>query len=288
MEMVDTLAMVGQRRSATLNGPTGVTVDAAGNIFIADFGNNVIREVQAATGIITTAVATGLVYPIGVTVDPVGDVFIADRDQSLVREMDHVTHNVTTVAGNGSDTYGGDGGPATSAALQSPNAVALDAAGNLLIADSGNNVVREVYHSTDTIATVAGSGESGYGGDGGTATGAELQRPTDVAVDASGNIFIADRDNNVVREINHATGIITTVAGVGGTYGYMGDGGPATAATLNSPSSIAVDAAGDLFIADTGNNVIREIKHGAGVINTVAGYGAKVTAATVDWRRPPN
>ena len=124
--------------------------------------------------------------------------------------------------------------------------------------------------STSIITTVVGNRTAGYGGDGGQATAAEINQPQAVAVDAAGDIFIADTNNNVIREVNHATGVITTVAG-NGTAGYSGDGGPATAAQLDAPEGVAVDAAGDLFIADTNNNVVREVNHATGVITTVAG-----------------
>ena len=149
--------------------------------------------------------------------------------------------------------YSGDGGPATAAELNSPTGVAVDAAGDLFIADSGNNRIREVNLATGMITTVAGNGTGGYSGDGGPATAAELDYPEGVAVDAAGDLFIADSDNNRVREVNLSTGMITTVAG-NGTDGYSGDNGPATAAELNYPEGIAVDAAGDLFIADTDND----------------------------------
>ena len=129
----------------------------------------------------------------------------------------------------------------------------MDAAGDLFIADTGNNVIREVNHATGVITTVAGNGTDGYSGDNGPATAAELDDARGVAVDAAGDLFIADTGNNVIREVNHATGVITTVAG-NGTAGYSGDNGPATAAELDCPAGVAVDAAGDLFIADTDNN----------------------------------
>ena len=131
--------------------------------------------------------------------------------------------------------------------------MAVDSAGDIFIADTGNNRIREVNHATGVITTVAGNGTAGYSGDGGPATAAELDVPAGVAVDAAGDIFIADTATTRIREVNHATGMITTVAG-NGTPGYSGDGGPATAAELNYPEGVAVDTAGDLFIADTDNN----------------------------------
>ena len=202
----------------------------------------------------------------------------------------------TVVAGDGTPGYSGDGGLATAAALSGPTGVAFDAAGDLFIADSNNNVIREL--KTDgTIVTVAGNGTAGYSGDGGPATAAALDLGLwyaeiangGLAVDSAGDLFIADTLNNVVREVR-PDGIITTVAG-NGTPGYSGDGGPATAATLNNPASLAVDANGDVFIADTNNNVIREVNPD-GTIITVAGdgtpgYGGDGGAATAAALRYP-
>ncbi len=176
---------------------------------------------------------------------------------------------ITTVAGNGSHGYSGDGGPATSAELFLPFAVAVDSQGDLFIVDGFEDVVREVKPD-GIITTVAGDGTVGYSGDGGPATDAELDVPSGVAVDAQGDLFIADSANNAIREVR-PDGIITTVAG-DGIAGYSGDGGPATDAELGVPSGVAADAQGDLFIADTGNNVIREVKPD-GLITTVAGDG---------------
>ena len=172
----------------------------------------------------------------------------------MIREVVKATGDIITVAGNGTAGYSGDGGPATAAELNGPRGVAVDSAGDLFIADIGNNVIREVVKATGDIITVAGNGTAGYSGDNGPATAAELNAPNGVAVDSAGDLFIADGDNNAIREVVKATGDIITVAG-NGTAGYSGDDGPATAAELNAPIGVAVDSVGDLFIADTGNNV---------------------------------
>ena len=151
----------------------------------------------------------------------------------------------------------------------------MDAAGDLFIADNVNNVIREVNHTTGVITTVAGDGTQGYSGDNGPATTAELASPTGVALDSNGDLFIDDCENNRIREVNHATGVITTVAGGGSPGEGIGDNGPATAAELAVPEGVAVDAAGDLFIADFGNVRIREVNHVTGVITTVAGNGTE-------------
>jgi len=256
----------GAATSAELNDPTGVALDSSGDLFIADSGNNVIREVTPG-GTITTFAGTGtagysgdgsaataakLNDPTGVAVDFSGNLFIADSGNNVIREVSGGT--ISTVAGTGTAGYAGDGGAATAALLNDPQGVAVDASDNLFIADSGNNVIREV--SGGTISTVAGTGTAGYAGDGGAANAAELNDPQGVAVDASGDLFIADSGNNVIRQVS--SGTISTVAGTG-TAGYSGDGGSASAATLNDPTGVALNAQGGLVIADSGNNVVRQV-----------------------------
>jgi sugar lactone lactonase YvrE len=177
---------------------------------------------------------------------------------------------ITTFAGNGTQGFSGDGGPATSAGLSYPGGVAVDAAGNLYIADTSNHRVRKVSTS-GTITTVAGNGTFGFSGDDGPATNATLSYPTEVAVDAVGNLYIADTGNLRVRKVS-ASGTITTVAG-NGIYGFSGDGGPATNASLVIPRGVAVDAVGNLYIADYGNSRVRKVSSW-GTITTVAGNGS--------------
>jgi hypothetical protein len=182
------------------------------------------------------------------------------------------TGTIVTAAGNGTAGYTGNNGPATAAELNGPVGMAVDSAGDLFIADFGNNVIREVVKATGDIITVAGNGKAGYSGDKGSATSAELDGPRDLAFDSAGDLFFSDMNNNVIREVIAATGDIVTVAGTG-TAGYRGDNGPATAAELDSPRGIAFDSAGDLFIADLSNDVIREVVKATGDIITVAGDG---------------
>jgi hypothetical protein len=191
---------------------------------------------------------------------------------------------ITTVAGSGptgdlNGSFSGDGGPATSATLNRPEGVAVDGAGNLFIADTFNRRIRRVDAVTRIITTVAGNGTVGFSGDGGPATSARLFDTVDMAVDASGNLFIADRLNNRIRKVDAAIGVITTVAGsgiAGSIYNdpFSGDGGLATSATLNRPEGVAVDGAGNLFIADTGNYRIRRVDAATRIITTVAGTGS--------------
>ena len=255
--------------SAQLQSPRGVTVDAAGNLYIADSSNHRVRRVDPA-GVITTVAGTGerghggdgrpatsaqLSFPSDVAVDAAGNLYIADYSNHRVRRVDPAGV-ISTVAGTGERSHGGDGGPATSAQLYFPSGVAVDAAGNLYIADYLNDRVRRV-NPAGVISTVAGSGERGHGGDGGPATSAQLYFPSGVAVDAAGNLYIADYLNDRVRRVNPA-GVISTVAG-SGERGYGGDGGPAASAQLYFPAGVAVDRAGNLYIADRLNHRVRRI-----------------------------
>ena len=222
------------------------------------------------------ATAAALEFPAGVAVDASGNIYIADTFNNRIRKVS-VGGIITTVAGNGNQGFSGDGGPATSASLSKPIGVAVDVSGNLYISDQYNNRIRRVSTS-GIITTVAGSGNvgvvnstvtGGFGGDGGPATSALLNFPWGVAVDASGNLFIADGGgNDRVRKVS-ANGIITTVAG-NGTYGFSGDGGPATSALLAAPWGVAVDASGNLYISDAANNDLRKVSSD-GIITTIAG-----------------
>jgi len=269
----------GSADSAELFNPSGVAVDASGNLFIADLNNHRIRKVST-NGIITTVAGNGgagysgdggsatsaeLNQPAGVAVDASGNVFISDLE-SVIRKVS-TNGIITTVAGGGTNGLG-DGGSADSAELGYPIGVAVDASGNLFIADLNNHRIRKVS-TNGIITTVAGNGTSGYSGDGGSADSAELFHPSGVAVDASGNLFIADQGNHRIRKVS-TNGIITTVAG-NGTAGYSGDGDSATSAELYEPASVAVDASGNVFISDL-ENVIRKVSTN-GIITTVAGGG---------------
>ncbi len=267
---------------ALLNHPFGIAVGATGNLLIADRFNNCIRQVNAA-GLISTLAGTGaagyngdgiaataaqLNNATGVSADRSGNVYVADRSNNRIRKID-AAGIITTVAGNGAAGFGGDGGAATSALLNSPRKVVADTFGNLYIADQGNNRVRKVSAS-GIISTIAGTSAAGYNGDGIPATSAQLNGPYDVAVDSAGNVFVADVDNFRIRKID-AAGMISSVAG-SGTQGFTGDGGPATAAQLNEANGIAIDHSGGIFIADGWNERIRYVQP-SGIINTIAGTG---------------
>jgi secreted PhoX family phosphatase len=239
---------------------TGTIVTAAGNGtagYLGDDGPATVAELKD---------------PYGLAVDSAGNLFIADYGNNVVREVVEATGDIITVAGNGTAGYSGNNGPATAAELHAPIGLAFDSAGDLFIAEYLSNVVCEVVKSTGDIITVAGNGTAGYSGDNGPATAALLNGPAGLAFDSAGDLFIADRNNNVVREVVKSTGDIITVAG-DGTAGHSGDNGSATAAELYDPTSVAVDSAGDLFISVEGNNSIREVVKASGDIINFTGDG---------------
>jgi sugar lactone lactonase YvrE len=272
----------GPATSAQLSHILGISMDAGGNIFIADTENNRVRKVTPEGTISTvagngsagysgdggSAISAYLSSPNGVAVDTAGNLYIADANNGRIRKVT-ADGTISTVAGSGQYGYAGDGGPAISAQLKSPAGVAVDRTGNLYIADRYNYCVRKVTPG-GTISTVAGNGTSGFSGDGGPATSAQLSSPNGVAVDNADNLYIADTYNSRIRKVT-PDGTISTVAG-GGQSGSGGDGGPATSARLTSPNGVAVDNAGNLYIADTYANRIRKVSPD-GKISTVAGNG---------------
>ena len=305
--------------AAQLNAPKGLVADSQGNLYISDTGNNSIRKVSA-NGTISTVAGSGVSggaaagngsnqfsAPEGMAADASGNVYIADSQNARVVKLS-AGGGLTTVAGNGSPGYGGDGGAATSAMLNTPSSVAVDSAGNIYIADFSNNRIRKVSASSGNISTIAGTGFSGYSGDGGLATLAQINQAQGVAVDNSGNVYIADTGNNAIRVIN-PLGVIRTlvqitnplgitadglgnlyvtdggsqvylvypyspaiVVGIGGngSSGYTGDGGLGASAQLNGPWGVAVDPNGNIYVADTINNAVRKL--------VFAGSGATVSA----------
>ena len=235
----------GPATCAQIASPHGTALDRHGNIYIADLKNDRIRRVDASTGTITTVAGNGehgysgdggsateamLASPISVTVSGNGDLYIADHRNSRIRVVDATTGIITTVAGTGEQGFHGDGGPAVQAAISLPRDVALDSDGSLYIADGANNRIRKV-DSNGTITTVAGTGRTEFSGDGDPAHKASLSMPYSIALDGEGNLYVVDTGNFRVRRIDASTGVITTVAG-NGSYGFSGDGGPATDATL--------------------------------------------------------
>jgi sugar lactone lactonase YvrE len=272
--------------SAELNGINGVAVDVSGNVYLLDFANARVRKVAASTGILTTVVGNGTAgfsgdggaatsaqinQATGIAVDGSGNLYIADSLNNRVRMVTASTGIITTVAGNGTAGFAGDGGAATGAELNQPAAIAVDAVGNIFVVD-GQTRVREVVASTGVIETIAGDGTAGFAGDGGQATSAELNQPSGLAVDWEDNVYIADTRNNRVRIVTAATGVIATLAG-SGMAGFSGDGGAALTAELSGVSGVALDAAGNLYVSDAGNARVREVVAATGLIATVAGDG---------------
>ena len=263
--------------------PNGVAVDTSGNVYVAFFDDNCVRMINTS-GIITTfagnsstqgysgdggpATAAHLAGPRALAIDGSGNVFIADYWNNCIRKVD-ASGIITTVVGGDTCGYCGDGGPATFAGLSQPSGVMLDGSGNIFIASDGYSRIRKV-NTSGIISTIAGNGTGGFSGDGGAATAAVLYSPHGLCIDSIGNLFIADFSNNRIRKIN-TSGIISTVAG-NGTAGYSGDGGVATAANLNGPTRLAIDAGGNLIISDYNNNRIRMVNT-LGVITTIAGNG---------------
>jgi uncharacterized protein (TIGR03437 family) len=260
----------------------GVATDSAGNFYVADSDNNIVVRISS-NGRLTVVAGNGrrgfsgdggpatgasLSSPSGIAIDSAGNVYIADTRNDCVRKVT-VDGIISRVAGTGRTGYSGDGGPATSAAMNSPEGIVLDSAGNLYIADVSNSRIRKLAPN-GIITTVAGNGQLGSGGDGGIAVNVTLFAPTDVAIDASGVLYIADSGNHRIRKVA-LNGILTTVAGVG-RPGYSGDGGPATSAFLDYPAGVALDSAGAIYISDSFNRRIRKVAPN-GTITTIAGNG---------------
>ena len=271
----------GVATSAELQAPNAVAVDGIGRVFIADTQNARIREVDL-DGTISTLAGTGipgytgdngpallaqLSAPEGVAIDGLGRILIADSEENRIRRID-IDGTITTIAGTGTPSYTGDRGPATAAALNGPFGVSVDSSGRVLVADTGNSVVRRI-DTTGVITTIAGTGTLGDSGDGGPATSADLVAPVVALDDGSGRVLVLDSLAQRVRRID-AAGIITTIAGTG-TSGFSGDGGPATSAQLQNAQGLAVSSSG-LVIADTSNERVRVVDSG-GAIATLAGNG---------------
>ncbi len=292
--IIETIAGGGRRRLATgdgvpattarLKGPMGVAADAKGNIYIVERSMHRVRRVSV-DGVISTLAGTGergsggdfelatksrLKFPVGVAVDAEGQVYVADASNNRVRRVGQ-DGRIETIAGTGKIGCEGDGGPARKALLSGPCGVVVDCAGNVYIGDTHNHRVRKVDRS-GLISTIAGTGAAGYGGDGRRASEAVFNLPMGVAVDALGNVYVSDFRNHRLRKID-PSGTVSTVAGTG-EPGYGGDGGPAVEAKLSSPDLIATDASGNVFLADRHNDRVRMVS-AEGIITTVAGSGRR-------------
>ncbi len=294
----------GTALSAEIVYPSWARMDQSGNLYVSAIEQNEVLKINTSGNVTVVAgvgfggfsgdggPATSAALDLagefiednfgGLALDSSGNLFISDSNNQRIRRVDASTGTITTVAGNGISAYSGDGGAATNASLSYPEGVAVDGLGNLFIAD-GNGMIRRVDAATGIITTAVGNTTCNYTGDGGLAVDATLCEPADVAVDSSNDLFIADQYNNVIRRVDGTTGIITTVAGnynLG--YSYSGDGSAATAAGLNEPGGIAVDASGNLFITDSGNNAIRRVGAQNQIITTVAGNGTGVAGYSGD------
>jgi uncharacterized protein (TIGR03437 family) len=269
----------GPASAALLNMPQQFCLDAAGNIYIVELAGYV-RRIEAQTGAISTIAGNGgrsfggdggpatsatLLRPAGIAVDSTGDIYIADAGDGRIRKVFATTGIITTIAGTGQVAEGGDGGSALKASFLALGELAIDSQNNLSLIDG--NRVRRIAAATGAIGTVAGNGTAGLAGDGGAATAAEINAPAGLALDSTGSLYIADTGNRRIRLVTAATGAITTIAGTS----QNGDGGLAAGAVLTSPQGIAMDAAGDLFIAD--GSAVREVNAATGIISTFAGGG---------------
>lgn len=288
----------GPATSALLNVPIGVVLDHAGNIYICEVGNNRIRKVTAATGVISTIAGNGsqgyngdgrpassasLNEPQNVAVDKDGNVYISDFSNHRIRKVNAADGMISTIVGTGAPGFNGDDMPAAQAQLNGPTNVSVDKDGNLIICDAINSRIRRVAAADGMIRTIVGKGSTGFGGDGGPATDASINAPVGAIVDSAGDLYFSDRNNHRIRKVVAGTGVITTIAGIGpltisGLGGFNGDGLAALASALNFPTGLAVDPAGNLYICDRSNQRVRKLV--AAVMNDSAPPTVAITTPT--------
>ncbi len=265
----------GPATKAELNEPYGVSLDEYGNLFIVDRLNYRVRRVDAKSGVIATIAGTGkssfsgdggpataaeMREPNGIALDPAGStLYIADVADQRVRVVDLRTGRIETFSGTGRKEQSGDGGPASQTSLFGPRAVHVDSRGNVFICEREGNSIRRVDARTREVTTIAGTGKKGYTGDGGPALNATFNGPKEIDVDAAGNVFVVDTENQAIRKIDAATGMISTVAG-NGQRGGSGDGGPALDAMLDRPHGVVAGRDGKIYIGDTNNHRIRVVE----------------------------
>ena len=278
----------GPATAAQINDPYGVVRGPDGAIWFCEHNGHRIRRV-APDGTISTVAGTGergysgdggpaseatFDLPHELRFDADGDLFIADTANHVVRRIDATTHIITTVAGVGRQRgYRGDGGPANEALLNSPHSIQFGPSGALYICDVANHVIRRVDPDTGIITTVAGTGRPGPTPDGAPIAGTPLNNPRSLDVDRSGDVWLVTREGNQVLRFDMKAGVIRHIAGTGES-GFTGNGGPAKLATLSGPKGIALDAAGNIWLADTESHTVRRIDASTGIIDVVAGTGA--------------
>lgn len=262
-----------------------ICTDNAGNLYLADNGNNRIRKIAASTGSITTIAGTGVygfggdngpalsaqfANPDGIAIDNSGNIYVSDFNNNRIR-MITSTGSVVTICGNGTASSSGDGGLATLATINGPGHLWLDFAGNLFITEYGGNRIRKIA-TTGTITTVMGNGTYTNAGDGGLATAATIAGPWEIVGDKTGNIYVASYQGSYIRKIA-TTGSVTAFAGINGSPGFSGDNGPALSAQIGGITGLGINDAGDIFLADSANHRIRRVAVN-GTITTVAGTGS--------------
>jgi streptogramin lyase len=274
--------------AARINDPYGLVRGPDGALWFCEHNGHRIRRI-AADGTISTVAGTGekgytgdggpaqaatFNLPHELRFDAAGNLFIADTGNNAVRRIDAKTRVITTVTGGAQRGYAGDGGPARTAALRGPHSIQFDAAGNLFVCDVGNHVIRRIDHATGLITTLAGTGKPGPTPDGAPLAGTPLNNPRSLDVDRDGNLWLVTREGNQVLKLDLKTGVIRHIAGTGAA-GFSGNGGPAKLATLSGPKGIALDAAGNAWLADTESHSLRMIDARTGNIELIAGTGAK-------------
>ncbi|MEO6982935.1 MAG: Ig-like domain repeat protein, partial [Edaphobacter sp.] len=295
----------GPATAAQLDSPQGLALDTHQNLYIADTHNQRIRKLSLTTGLITTIAGTGtagfagdnapalsarLNLPTALALDANRNLYLADTENHRIRRIDAVTGQITTIAGNGTQGFSGDNGPATAASIDSPTGLAVDAAGDVFLADTHNQRIRRIDATTGVITTIAGDGTPAFAGDNAAATSAHLALPHGLTIDSTGNLFLADTQNHRIRRIDATTGVITTIAG-DGTQAFAGDHGPAIAASLDSPRAVIANPVAPITLADTGNQRIRQLdsrdSSGDAGIHTIAGPGA-LLSDTLSLAAPSN
>src|SRR5579885_2527621 len=275
--------------SGEVNNPYGLTIGPDGALYFCEVDNNVVRRLDLQTNRLSTvagngrkgysgdggpALAASLNQPYEVRFDHAGNMLFAEMQNHVIRRVDARTHAISTLAGTGVPGFSGDGGPASKAQLRQPHSIAIDKAGRLYIADIGNQRIRRVDLQTGRIHTFAGTGEHKPTPDGASLDGAPLNGPRAMAFDRNGDMFLVLREGNAVYRIDMKKRTIHHIAGTG-EKGYAGDGGPAAQALLSGPKGISIAPDGSVLIADTESHTIRRIDLNTGIIQTVAGIGAR-------------